>query len=232
MHEESLTAVAESIRAGKLSPVEAAERCLQRVRKWDGRIRAFITLDEEGALRSARVLEAGGHAWQSDQMALMLPVHIGETGAAARDAMRPGVRKYYENLRAIFSALPDSYAEHLPRLKIIEDTLASVPYEKFFRDQAVFGDVAEVIDRLQAAVEAPRWLAAVVAVIRRPRAAIRAAAWRRNPSSDPGMSQGGSRRTSRHTIASTRCMRCEANRCRPRRRCASRRLIWCRPPAT
>jgi aspartyl-tRNA(Asn)/glutamyl-tRNA(Gln) amidotransferase subunit A len=56
--EESLTAVAESIRAGKLSPVEAAERCLERVRKWDGRIRAFITLDEEGALRSARALEA------------------------------------------------------------------------------------------------------------------------------------------------------------------------------
>jgi aspartyl-tRNA(Asn)/glutamyl-tRNA(Gln) amidotransferase subunit A len=55
--EESLTAVAESIRAGKLSPVEAVERCLERVRKWDGRIRAFITLDEEGALRSARALE-------------------------------------------------------------------------------------------------------------------------------------------------------------------------------
>ncbi len=86
-------------------------------------------------------------------MALMLPVHIADTGAAARDAMRPGVRKYYENLRTIFSALPDAYAEHLPRLKIIEDTLASLPYDKFFRDQAVFGDVAEVIDRLQAAVE-------------------------------------------------------------------------------
>src|SRR4029453_1207585 len=64
VHEESLTAVAESLRAGKLSPVEAVERCLERVRKWDGRIRAFITLDEEGALRSARLLEgeaaAGG----------------------------------------------------------------------------------------------------------------------------------------------------------------------------
>ena len=58
MHEESLTAVAESIRARKLSPVEAVERCLERVRKGDGRIRAFITLDEEGALRSARALEA------------------------------------------------------------------------------------------------------------------------------------------------------------------------------
>src|SRR5207247_6119396 len=64
--EESLAAVAESIRAGKLSPVEAVERCLERVRKWDGRIRAFITLDEEGALRSARALEAeaAGGRWR------------------------------------------------------------------------------------------------------------------------------------------------------------------------
>jgi len=58
MGEESLTAVAASIRARTLSPVEAVERCLERVRKWDGRIRAFIRLDEEGARESARMLEA------------------------------------------------------------------------------------------------------------------------------------------------------------------------------
>jgi len=58
MREESLTAVAEAIRARRLSPVEAVERCLERARKWDGRIRAFIRLDEEGALESARSLEA------------------------------------------------------------------------------------------------------------------------------------------------------------------------------
>ena len=98
-------------------------------------------------------LAAAGHRWEADQMALMLPVHIGDTGGAARDAMRPGVRKYYQNLEAIFSALPDSYADHLPRLKIIRDTLANPPYEKFFRDQAVFGDPSEVIDRLQATIE-------------------------------------------------------------------------------
>src|SRR3984893_18789635 len=109
-------------------------------------------LREFMATYRARLHEAG-HPWQPDQMALMLPVHIGDTSAAARDAMRPGVRQYYENLRTIVSAVPDSYAEHLPRLKIIEDTLGNLPYEKFCRDQAVFGDVAEVIDRLQAAVE-------------------------------------------------------------------------------
>jgi len=95
-------------------------------------------------------LAAAGHAWQSDQMALMLPVHVGTTSAAARDAMRPGVLKYYKNLEVIFSKLPDSYADHLPRLKMIRETIANLPYEKFFRDQAVFGDAAEVVDRLQA----------------------------------------------------------------------------------
>jgi alkanesulfonate monooxygenase SsuD/methylene tetrahydromethanopterin reductase-like flavin-dependent oxidoreductase (luciferase family) len=95
-------------------------------------------------------LAAAGHTWQSDQMALMLPVHVGATSAAARDAMRPGVLKYYKNLEVIFSQLPDSYADHLPRLKMIRETIANLPYEKFFRDQAVFGDAAEVVDRLQA----------------------------------------------------------------------------------
>ena len=96
-------------------------------------------------------LAAAGHAWQDDQMALMLPVHVSATSAAARDAMRSGVLKYYQNLETIFSQLPESYGDHLPRLKIIRETLANLPYEKFCRDQGVFGDAAEVVDRLQAA---------------------------------------------------------------------------------
>ena len=96
-------------------------------------------------------LAAGGHAWQRDQMALMLPVHVAATRGAARDAMRPGVRKYYQNLRTIFAQLPASYGEHLLRLRMIEETLANLPYEKFCREQGVFGDTAEVIERLRAA---------------------------------------------------------------------------------
>ena len=98
-------------------------------------------------------LEAGGHGWQDDQMALMLPVHVGPTSRAARDAMRAGVLQYYKNLRTIFAQLPESYGEHLPRLRMIEETVANLPYEKFCRDQAVFGDAAEVLDRLEAARE-------------------------------------------------------------------------------
>jgi alkanesulfonate monooxygenase SsuD/methylene tetrahydromethanopterin reductase-like flavin-dependent oxidoreductase (luciferase family) len=98
-------------------------------------------------------LAAAGHAWGADQMALMQPVHVGATSAAAREAMRPGVLQYYRNLETIFSSLPDSYAEHLPRLKSIRETIADLPYDNFCRDQAVFGDPAEVVDRLQAATE-------------------------------------------------------------------------------
>jgi alkanesulfonate monooxygenase SsuD/methylene tetrahydromethanopterin reductase-like flavin-dependent oxidoreductase (luciferase family) len=98
-------------------------------------------------------LAAAGHPWGAEQMALMQPVHIGATSTAARDAMRPGVMQYYRNLETIFSSLPDSYGDHLPRLKYIRETIADLPYEKFCRDQAVFGDTAEVVDRLQAAKE-------------------------------------------------------------------------------
>jgi alkanesulfonate monooxygenase SsuD/methylene tetrahydromethanopterin reductase-like flavin-dependent oxidoreductase (luciferase family) len=102
------------------------------------------------ALYRAR-LAAAGHAWQSEQMALMLPVHVGASGAAARDAMRPGVLQYYKNLQTIFSRLPESYGDHLPRLRMIEENIANLPFERFCRDQAVFGDASEVVDRLQAA---------------------------------------------------------------------------------
>ena len=91
-------------------------------------------------------LAAAGHAWQSEQMALMMPVHLG-----AREEMRPGVQKYYTNLQTIFSEVPASYAEHLPRLKMINESVANLPFDRFCRDQSVFGDAAEVIDRLQAA---------------------------------------------------------------------------------
>src|SRR5438132_1688034 len=96
-------------------------------------------------------LAAAGHTWQPDQMALMLPVHVGATSGAARDAMRAGVLKYYRNIETIFAQLPDSYGDHLPRLKTMRETIANLPYETFCRDQGVFGDAAEVVDRLQTA---------------------------------------------------------------------------------
>ena len=34
---------------------------------------------------------------------------------------------------------------------MIDENVANLPFEKFCRDQGVFGDTAEVVDRLQAA---------------------------------------------------------------------------------
>ena len=62
MSDETLVGLAEDIRAGRISPVEVVERSLGRIRKWDSRLHAFIRLDEEGALKAARALEADAAA--------------------------------------------------------------------------------------------------------------------------------------------------------------------------
>ena len=58
MSDETLAGLAADIRARRISPVEAVEGSLRRIRQWDGRLRTFIRLDEEGALAAARSLEA------------------------------------------------------------------------------------------------------------------------------------------------------------------------------
>ena len=50
--------LAGAIREGKVSPVEATQECLGRIGRLDGKLRAFITVDEVGALETARRLEA------------------------------------------------------------------------------------------------------------------------------------------------------------------------------
>ena len=64
MTDWAIASLAAAIRARRISPVEAAQQCLARVERLDGRLRAFITVDAEGALARARVLEteaAAGH---------------------------------------------------------------------------------------------------------------------------------------------------------------------------
>jgi alkanesulfonate monooxygenase SsuD/methylene tetrahydromethanopterin reductase-like flavin-dependent oxidoreductase (luciferase family) len=96
-------------------------------------------------------LQAGGHAWRDDQMALMFPVHVEPTSTTARDAMRPGVEKFYRSLLTILSYLPETYAGHLERLRTLQQTVDNLPFERFCRDHGVFADPHECIDRLQAA---------------------------------------------------------------------------------
>jgi len=62
MTDWTLASLAADIRAGRLSPVEATRACLDRIARLDGRLRAFITVDGEGAVAAARALEADAHA--------------------------------------------------------------------------------------------------------------------------------------------------------------------------
>ena len=52
----TLTDAAARIRAGVLKPVDLVEQCLERIRKFDQRVRAWVVVDEEAALESARRL--------------------------------------------------------------------------------------------------------------------------------------------------------------------------------
>ncbi len=52
-----ITALAEAIRARKISPVEATREYLARIERLDPGIRAYITVDATGALARARALE-------------------------------------------------------------------------------------------------------------------------------------------------------------------------------
>lgn len=58
MSDWTIATLSEAIQARKVSPVEATQACLARIERLDARIRSFVTVDAEGALRTARVLEA------------------------------------------------------------------------------------------------------------------------------------------------------------------------------
>mgnify|MGYP000589705910 CR=1 FL=1 len=57
MRNWTLASVAAAIAAGRLSALEVTEACLDRIRRLDPRLRAFITVDEDGARRTARALD-------------------------------------------------------------------------------------------------------------------------------------------------------------------------------
>jgi aspartyl-tRNA(Asn)/glutamyl-tRNA(Gln) amidotransferase subunit A len=62
MTEWTLSWLADAIRARKISAVEVTRTCLDRIAKLDGTIRSFITVDTEGALATARALDADAEA--------------------------------------------------------------------------------------------------------------------------------------------------------------------------
>lgn len=61
-----ISELAAAVRAGRISPVELTRGYLDRIAKLDGTLRAFITVDGDGALAAARTLEreAAAGAWR------------------------------------------------------------------------------------------------------------------------------------------------------------------------
>ena len=62
MSDWTLVALAQAIRTKAVSPVEATRTYLDRIARYDGAIRSFITVDADGALSAARALEADAAA--------------------------------------------------------------------------------------------------------------------------------------------------------------------------
>lgn len=56
------TEIVKGIRAGSLSPVAVVEACLARIADTDSALRAWVHLDSDGALKTARALEAEARA--------------------------------------------------------------------------------------------------------------------------------------------------------------------------
>jgi alkanesulfonate monooxygenase SsuD/methylene tetrahydromethanopterin reductase-like flavin-dependent oxidoreductase (luciferase family) len=96
-------------------------------------------------------LKDAGYPWLDNQAALMMPLHVASTSPAAREAMRPGVEKFYASMHTILSYLPATYTGHQERLSHLRKMLENFPFERFCQQQGVFGDPYECIDRLQAA---------------------------------------------------------------------------------
>ncbi len=58
MNDWTIASLADAIRAKRVSPVEVTRAYLDRIDRLDPHVRAFITVDHEGAMRAARDLEA------------------------------------------------------------------------------------------------------------------------------------------------------------------------------
>ena len=60
---ETIDGAGKALRAGRTSCVEVLGRCLDRIEEWEPRIRAWVVVDRDGALKQARALDeefAGG----------------------------------------------------------------------------------------------------------------------------------------------------------------------------
>ena len=55
--EETLTGTAQAIRDGKLTCTDVVKRCLAKIAEWEPRVKAWVKVDEKGALIEAKILD-------------------------------------------------------------------------------------------------------------------------------------------------------------------------------
>jgi len=72
----TLTEASRSIREGKLSPVELTQSCLSRIDRFEPQVKAWVTLDRDGALREAVRLEDERRAGRMRGLLHGIPVGI------------------------------------------------------------------------------------------------------------------------------------------------------------
>src|SRR5215831_16694594 len=72
----ALNAVARLIRTGELSPVHLLESCLRQIDRLEPDLKAWVTIDREGALRQAELLGLEAKAGSFRGMLHGIPVGI------------------------------------------------------------------------------------------------------------------------------------------------------------
>lgn len=91
---------AEQIRAGALSPVALVEACLERIRVHDGRVQAWVHVDESGALATARELEREAKGGRLRGPLHGVPVGVKDIFHVAGMPTRAGARTFAHRLPA------------------------------------------------------------------------------------------------------------------------------------
>ena len=135
----TLIGLAADIRAKRRSPVDATQECLDRIARLDGRLRAFSSVDAEGALARARVLEADAAAGRWRGPLHGVPVAFKDlchlVGQPTSCGTKTAEYFFAEHDCTAARRLPDAGAIGLGKLNMSE--LASGP----FGDNAHHGDV-------------------------------------------------------------------------------------------
>jgi len=106
IHEISALEVAAQYASGALSPVDAAQACLDRIAAWEPRLNAMYRIDRDGALAAARAAEARWRAKQPLSPLDGVPVTIKENIYTKGDPAPIGTAAYRDTAPQAADAPP------------------------------------------------------------------------------------------------------------------------------